>query len=851
MGKIKILIVEDERLVAQDIKVTLERMGYEVLPSVSTGKDALRVAAELQPALVLMDIHLAGKMDGITAAQKIITKNDIPVIYLTAYADEETLQRAKETSPYGYIVKPFEELNLRISIEVAIQKHAAEKIKTESEIKFRRLVESSHDGIMLIDEKGVIIEWNEAQAKIIGISRADAIGQPIIHIIRQLADPEKMSEKLATFIDRSIKLMLKFGRGEWLEQQQDTVIYTPNGEKRITRLQSFPIKTAPRSFQIGVIVQDVTKQLQTEASLRQSEERHRLLMEQNPAAVVVYQAGIVLYVNPAGITMMGAKAASELIGKNILNFVPEQWRDLAQETIANDYVLDNQAIEQKIIRLDGEEIDILASGTHVQYQGEKAVQSVFLDITERKRIQKALQETQEHYRTLYSAMNEGQALHELIYDDAGIPINYRILDVNPAFEKILALKKEDAIGAKATDLYQEAEAPYLDIYAKVALTSEAITFETTFSPMSSAFKISVFSPQKGQFVTLFSDITERKKAEDLNEQRKAEMRAQLTISRQLDEMISFNETLQVVLDNAVKHLHASAGRVIITSPSLSQIIIRNNLSEDTIASLSEYCPLCSKAKWHECVMQKDYTFQHPLDNDDLFYCPPLKKSEYQTVLSSPLKNQNALLGYIQLYRHEKKPFTEAETQFLETMLQQSIMAIKKVHLFEETQRLSITDVLTQLNNRRHLYTLGKRECERAQRYNTPLSALMVDADHFKKINDNYGHAAGDKVLQELAQHLRNSTREVDVLGRYGGEEFVILLPDTEIPAAIELAERLRQRVDQEITLTRLNNHPTLTISIGVAAMGEDTPTLDALLDKADIALYDAKRAGRNTVIARD
>ncbi|MBT7783720.1 MAG: diguanylate cyclase, partial [Anaerolineae bacterium] len=794
---------------------------------------------------------LAGKMDGITAAKKIIAKNDIPVIYLTAYADKETLQRAQETSPYGYIVKPFEGLNLRISIEVAIQKHKAEKIKLESEMRFRRLVESSHDGIFLIDERAQIIEWNEAQAKITGISRGDAIGQPIINIIRQLTDPEKMSAKLETLIKHSIKSMLKLGRGEWLEKQQDTVIYTPNGEKRIARLQSFPIKRAGRSFQIGVIVQDVTMQFQAEASLRQSEEQHRLLMEQNPAAVVVHRAGIVLYINPACITMMGAKAASELIGKKILDFVPEQWNDFAQETIANDYIFDNQSLEQKITRLDGSERDILASGAHIQYQGEKAVQSVFLDITERKRIQKALLKTQEHYEKLYTSMTEGQAVHELICDHEGRPFDYKFIDVNPAYEKIIGFKRSDVIGKQGREVYGTETSPYLDIFSKVALSKEAIHFETYFSPLKTAFDITVFSPQKGQFVTLFSDITSRKNTEEANEQYKAQLRTLMMISQKLNETTGFEDTLKIILKQAAKHTRATAGNIIITEPAMPQVFLHQGLSEITITELKSHCPLYTKVDWRECVTQKKHPYQCSLGKEGTHnHCPPLENAGFQTILSIPIKDTDTLLGYLHLYRRDDEPFTDADIDFLETLLQQSISAIKKAYLFEKAQHLSITDALTQLNNRRQLYVLGRYEVERSQRYQTPLSALMIDIDHFKKINDNHGHAAGDKVLEELAQHLRNSTREVDILGRYGGEEFTVLLPDTEKTAALELAERLRRRIDQEFTPTRLNNHPTLTISIGVASLGEDTPTLESLLDKADTALYEAKRAGRNTVRAK-
>ncbi|MEW6067944.1 MAG: PAS domain S-box protein [Nitrospirota bacterium] len=130
------------------------------------------------------------------------------------------------------------------------------------------------------------------------------------------------------------------------------------------------------------------------------------------------------------------------------------------------------------------------------------------------RARRELRESEERYRTLYSTTNEGIALHEIIYDKSGAPLDYRILDVNPAFESILGIKKEDAVGAIASELYRTSESPYLDIYAKVAASGEDTTFETTFDPLAKSFKISVFSPAKGKFATLFSDITDRKKSEE-------------------------------------------------------------------------------------------------------------------------------------------------------------------------------------------------------------------------------------------------------------------------------------------------------------------------------------------------
>ncbi|AUB56693.1 two-component system response regulator [Methanobacterium subterraneum] len=135
------MLVEDEIIVAADVKNRLENMGYEVLGIFDTGEEAIEKAGELKPNLVLMDIVLKGDMDGIDAAQKIRELFDIPIIYLTAYSDEKTLQRAKVTEPFGYVLKPFEDREIQSAIEMAIYKHKMEQQLKESEEKYRKLIE--------------------------------------------------------------------------------------------------------------------------------------------------------------------------------------------------------------------------------------------------------------------------------------------------------------------------------------------------------------------------------------------------------------------------------------------------------------------------------------------------------------------------------------------------------------------------------------------------------------------------------------------------------------------------------------------------------------------------------------
>ncbi len=162
-------------------------------------------------------------------------------------------------------------------------------------------------------------------------------------------------------------------------------------------------------------------------------------------------------------------------------------------------------------------------------------------------------------------------------------------------------------------------------------------------------------------------------------------------------------------------------------------------------------------------------------------------------------------------------------------------------------RLATLDELTRLTNRRHFLELARREVERSRRYGSSLSLLMVDADHFKDVNDTHGHAGGDAVLRALAETGRRLLREADVLGRLGGEEFALLLPETELTQAVVVAERLRAAVGALRVALPGGGSAAVTVSVGVAALGPGVESLDELMRRADSALYAAKDKGRNRV----
>ncbi len=183
MSLARILVVEDEGIIAQDIQSTLEKLGYEVPAIAVVGEEAIEKATELRPDLVLMDIVLWGGMDGVEAATRIRDELRIPVIYLTAHSDSATLQRAKVTGPYGYIVKPLVERELRIGIEMALHKHALENRLAEQDKWFATALTSIGEAVIATDTDGLVRFMNPLAESITGWTQADAHGQHLDNVM--------------------------------------------------------------------------------------------------------------------------------------------------------------------------------------------------------------------------------------------------------------------------------------------------------------------------------------------------------------------------------------------------------------------------------------------------------------------------------------------------------------------------------------------------------------------------------------------------------------------------------------------------------------------------------------------
>lgn len=281
---VEILIAEDEGIIARDLENRLKRQGYGVCSIVASGEDAIRKATAERPDLVLMDIVLCGDVDGIEAADEIRRLCDIPVIYLTAYADEKTVERAKLTEPYGYIMKPFEDRELRSAVEMALYKHSMEKKVRQSEEWLSTILHSIGDGVIVSDKDGNVTFMNPVAEKLTGWTLAEAKGKLISDLVNITSDGN--DDFCADPVGKIIEC------GAATDFPGDTTLLAKDGTKRFIADSAAPIRDKSAVVSGVVLVfRDVTEQKRMDLALRESEQKLRMhareLEESNTALKVL------------------------------------------------------------------------------------------------------------------------------------------------------------------------------------------------------------------------------------------------------------------------------------------------------------------------------------------------------------------------------------------------------------------------------------------------------------------------------------------------------------------------------------------------------------------------------------
>jgi diguanylate cyclase (GGDEF)-like protein len=325
-------------------------------------------------------------------------------------------------------------------------------------------------------------------------------------------------------------------------------------------------------------------------------------------------------------------------------------------------------------------------------------------------------------------------------------------------------------------------------------------------------------------------------------------RADLSVSLQkigetLTNTHDLDGLLEVVLDTAVVTLQTRAGVVLYGAPEQMHVVADSGMHEAGLVAPAGIAPGVG-------VLGRVVTSGEAVRGRLGSGAPELEPAETEpgegNIFAVPLRSMGNVVGVLALYdRVDGRPFDEGDVESLGTLSTQASIAMDNVQLHQEAQRLSTTDALTGLWNFRYLSSSLGREIERANRFERPLAVLMLDIDHFKQVNDQHGHARGDAVLRELAQRVQEQIREVDTFARYGGEEFVVVLPETTVEGATQLAERICVAVRREPFHAEGEESLKVTVSVGGAAFPAHGSSAATLMRAADRALYVAKNEGRD------
>lgn len=417
----------------------------------------------------------------------------------------------------------------------------------------------------------------------------------------------------------------------------------------------------------------------------------------------------------------------------------------------------------------------------------------------------------------------------------------RVVSINPAGERLLEVVGAETIGQPATEIFPtytslRQAAPGATLQGEVR-TEGARTIEYHQLPLVER------SGAVGGWLLVLSDVTERKRAEIERDHLIAQLRDSLfrtqalyRATRSMIGLESLPTILQAVVDGVVEAL--TAERVLLVTIDQAAQQIEEMVwagTEVTLAPALDYADLTQGI--YGRVLRERRLVRRPKR-----HLPPRG-----AIMVVPLLYRDEVVGLMSaVQRVEGRDFSRRDEQLLAAMANQAAVAIANTRLFREVQRLAITDDLTALPNRRHFLELAEREFQRVQRTGEPLSALLFDIDDFKEVNDRFGHAIGDEVLSAVAASARKHVREVDMVGRYGGEEFAVLLPNSDLAAAHRVAERLRHAIEATPVQTG-RGLVRVTISVGAAQATWDVVSVAALIDRADRAMYAAKAAGRNRV----
>jgi len=322
----------------------------------------------------------------------------------------------------------------------------------------------------------------------------------------------------------------------------------------------------------------------------------------------------------------------------------------------------------------------------------------------------------------------------------------------------------------------------------------------------------------------------------------------LSVAQVVVSSLELDEVLENILGSAMAVMDMPAGSVALYDSDTNRLHLHasRGLSENFVTH--DRWTVKPGGLTHQILERGELFIVEDSGQADFFNNPLAITEGIRSLIAIPLKVHNKTVGILYVDDFVPRSFDGSRLRLLSILASFAAMSIDNARLHERTRELACTDGLTGLYNHRHFKKIFSEELARSLRYEKPLSLVMFDVDNFKAFNDRYGHPLGDKVLIAVAEILEETLRDCDFTFRYGGEEFLAILPESDIPAALHAAERCRLHIEQA-SGRYLDGQvrDRVTVSVGVAAFPRDGQTTEELLKVVDDLMYDAKRGGKNKV----
>lgn len=558
---------------------------------------------------------------------------------------------------------------------------------------------------------------------------------------------------------------------------------------------------------LSSLVSQVVQTEMAKEALHKKEGFLRAVLENIPYMIFVKDARDLRFTgfNKAGEALLGYPRES-LYGKSDFDFFP---KDEAEFFVAKD----------REVLQTGTLVDIPEEKINTRYKGERYLHTKKIPIVDKKQKPQFLlgisEDITEKRQAEQLLRRQAQVIDQIHDSVISVDMEGFITSWNKGSEHLFRYSEEEIIGEHVSRLYPESFHRHLQEDAIPTLLAQGNHgYDTTLirkdgSQFAARVSLSVLRDENGAINGMIGytlDITDQKRAE-----------AELLLSEERFRAI-FESTNDCILvwDRQYNYLYANQAAIDHVGTTRDKVVGKN--IRDGLRHVPDFMHL-----WMERIDQVFET-KKPLRVEDAV--PVGDNTVYsESVLSPIFGNDGSMFAVGVVYRDV------TERKFME----------------DELKRLAATDPLTGADNRRSFLEKASYELLRSQRYKHPFALLMLDVDHFKSVNDTHGHKWGDQVLKTIVAKSVKTLRDTDLFGRIGGEEFAIILPETDTQAAIEVSERLRQTLSQ-IKISTDRGAIQITVSIGLAIIESRDDTLDTIMGRADAALYEAKQAGRNKLV---